>query len=227
MEGQTKGTTVVAILFRGGVVVAADRQVTMGHTLNKDFFCNKIFTLGKDAAIGIAGIPGVARPVVEATQGVLKSFERTLRRPVSFSGRLRLFRRVVTEVQGVAKELPAAYLFVGYDAEAKTPRLFYVESSGVDFESPYYLAIGSGAERVHSFLDKTWKEKITKHSLSPDTAITLAEEAIAHAADRNIATCLPEEGINIFVVTKGAIEDLSRIPDSPRASSRRRRKANA
>lgn len=220
MESAMKGTTVVAVKFEEGVVVAADRQVTMMHSLNADFSCDKILPLGRDAVVGFAGPYGIVLPVVETAKRVLKSEERTLRKSVSFMGRLQILRRVVVAVLKEFGQAPSGYIFAGFDMRRGTARIFYVESSGVPLETDFYCSIGSGMDRANSFFDEEYAPP-TGAFLRQDEAVALAERALAHTAKRNIATGSPDEGMNMFVVTRGKIEDRSRVSGRPTGPNRR------
>src|SRR4051812_49703548 len=58
------GTTIVAVSFPGGVVLAGDRRATMGNVIaQRDI--EKVFPADEYSAVGIAGTAGVAAGMVE------------------------------------------------------------------------------------------------------------------------------------------------------------------
>ena len=53
------GTTIVSLVFDGGVVMAGDRRATMGNVIaQKDI--QKVFEADSHSVIGIAGTAGIA-----------------------------------------------------------------------------------------------------------------------------------------------------------------------
>jgi proteasome beta subunit len=57
------GTTIVALTFAGGVVMAGDRRATMGNVIaQKDI--EKVFAADESSCVGIAGTAGLAVEMV-------------------------------------------------------------------------------------------------------------------------------------------------------------------
>ena len=68
------GTTIVAVTFPGGVVLAGDRRATMGNVIaQRDI--EKVFPADEYSAVGIAGTAGLAVEMVKLFQLELEHFE--------------------------------------------------------------------------------------------------------------------------------------------------------
>ncbi|HET8969752.1 MAG TPA: proteasome subunit beta, partial [Candidatus Nanopelagicales bacterium] len=67
-------TTIVALTYAGGIVMAGDRRATMGSTIAHRQM-EKVFSADDYSAIGIAGTAGVAVELVRLFQLELEHFE--------------------------------------------------------------------------------------------------------------------------------------------------------
>ena len=78
------GTTIVSLLFDGGVVMAGDRRATMGNVIaNRDM--EKVFAADDYSVVGIAGTAGIAI----SSSGSTRSSSSTTRRSRARSCRSR------------------------------------------------------------------------------------------------------------------------------------------
>src|SRR5947208_16866293 len=69
------GTTIVAVTFPGGVVLAGDRRATMGNVIaQRDI--EKVFPADEYSAVGIAGTAGLAVEMVKLFQTELEHYEK-------------------------------------------------------------------------------------------------------------------------------------------------------
>ncbi|MGH3481119.1 MAG: proteasome subunit beta, partial [Nocardioidaceae bacterium] len=69
------GTTIVAAIFRGGVLVAGDRRATSGNLIaQRDM--EKVFVVDDYSAVGIAGAAGVAVELVRLFTVELQHYEK-------------------------------------------------------------------------------------------------------------------------------------------------------
>ena len=69
------GTTIVALVCAGGVVMAGDRRATMGSLMaNRDM--DKVFATDEFSVVGIAGTAGVAIELVKLYQVELEHYEK-------------------------------------------------------------------------------------------------------------------------------------------------------
>src|SRR5436853_1261141 len=71
----THGTTVVAIRFQGGVVMAGDRRATAGYTIASRRI-EKVFAADDFSGVAIAGAAGPAVEMVKLFQVQLEHYEK-------------------------------------------------------------------------------------------------------------------------------------------------------
>ena len=69
------GTTIVAAIYAGGVVMAGDRRATMGNVIaQRDI--EKVFQADEHSVVGIAGTAGLAIELVRLFQVELEHYEK-------------------------------------------------------------------------------------------------------------------------------------------------------
>jgi proteasome beta subunit len=188
----THGTTIVALLFAGGVVIAGDRRATSGNVIaQRDI--EKVFLTDTYSAAGIAGAAGVGVEMIRLFGVELEHYEKIEGVTLSFDGKANRLASMVRQNLGAAMQgLAAIPLFVGYDTDAPDParagRIVNYDVTGHrSDESMGYHAIGSGSVFARSALKK-------RHDVGADldTTVRNALEALYDAADDDTATGGPD-----------------------------------
>jgi proteasome beta subunit len=212
----THGTTIVALLCAGGVVIAGDRRATSGNVIaQRDI--EKVFVTDNYSAAGIAGAAGIGVELVRLFTVELEHYEKIEGVPLSFDGKSNKMASMVRGNLGAAMQgLAAIPLFVGYDLDAPDParggRIVNYDVTGHrSDETLGYHAIGSGSVFARSALKK-------RHDVSADlgTAVRNAVEALYDAADDDTATGGPDLTRHIYpvVVSVTGAEGAVRRPEA-------------
>src|SRR5882757_3510552 len=207
------GTTIVALSFAGGVLIAGDRRATAGNMIaQRDI--EKVFVTDNYSAVGIAGTAGIAVELVRLFTVELAHYEKIEGVPLSLDGKVNKLAGMVRGNLGAALQgLAAIPLFVGFDEDADPARVGRIVSFdvvGSKSDETGYHAVGSGSVFARSALKK-------RHDPSADspTAIHTALEALYDAADDDTATGLPDlsRGIYPAVITITPAEGSVRHSD--------------
>jgi proteasome beta subunit len=208
------GTTIVALTFSGGVLIAGDRRSTMGNVIaQRDI--EKVFITDSYSAVGIAGTAGIAGELVRLFTVDLEHYEKIEGVPLSLDGKVNKLAGMVRGNLGAALQgLAAIPLFVGYDTDAPDPvkagRIVSFDVVGSKSEEIGYHSVGSGSVFARSALKK-------RHDADADlpTAVRTAVEALYDAADDDTATGLPDLSRHIYplVITITGEEGAVRRPD--------------
>ncbi len=207
-------TTIVALVFREGVVIAGDRRATSGSMIaQRDI--EKVFITDTYSAIGFAGVAGFGLQMVRLYTVELEHYEKMEGVPLSLEGKANKLASMVANNLGAALQgLVAVPLFVGYDTEAepaKAGRIVTYDATGGRYDEwQGYHAVGSGSVFAKSSLKKI-------HTTDADRATTIrnAVEALYDAADDDTATGGPDltRGIYPVVVSITAAEGAVRHLD--------------
>jgi proteasome beta subunit len=184
----THATTICALRYRDGVVMAGDRRATAGNLIAHRAM-DKIYAADRHSGVAIAGAAGAAMEMVKLFQLQLEHYEKLEGMPLSFEGKAN------TLAQMVRSNLPAAMqmgmvvvpLFAGYDLRRGRGRIFTYDYTGGRYEETDYQAEGSGGRDARSTIKLRWREGMT-----PEEAIELAVEGLYEAADEDSATGGPD-----------------------------------
>ncbi|MGH4015218.1 MAG: proteasome subunit beta [Pseudonocardiaceae bacterium] len=209
------GTTIVAAVFRGGVLIAGDRRATSGNIIaQRDM--EKVFVVDDYSAVGIAGAAGVAVEIVRLFAVELQHYEKIEGVSLTLDGKAnKLAGMVRGNLEAAMRGLAALPLFVGYDLDAADPdragRIVSYDVAGGRYEeSAGYTAVGSG-----SLFARTALKKLHDPDLDYDAAVRVVIEALYDAADDDTATAGPDMVRRIYpvVVTVTAADGAVRLPD--------------
>lgn len=194
------GTTIVALTFKGGVVIAGDRRATMGNVIaQRDM--KKVFITDDYSAVGIAGTAGIAVEIVRLYAVELRHYEKIEGVSLSLDGKAnRLSAMIKGNLDAALAGLAVVPLFAGFDIDAADPdragRIVSYDVTGGRYEdSQGFQAVGSG-----SLFAKSALKKLYDPDADADTAVKTAIEALYDAADDDSGTGGPDVVRRIYPV---------------------------
>jgi proteasome beta subunit len=204
------GTTIVALTFADGVIIAGDRRATAGNVIaQRDI--EKVFVTDAYSAIGIAGSAGLALQMVRLYSVELEHYEKIEGVPLSFDGKANKLAQSVAANLGAAMQgFVVVPLFVGFDPDAepgKGGRIVNYDATGGRYDELLgYNSVGSGSVFAKSALKK-------RHDPAADleSALRTAVEALYDAADDDSATGGPDltrglYPIAVSITAEGAVK---------------------
>lgn len=187
------GTTILALVFADGVVLAGDRRATMGNLIaNRDM--DKVFATDEFSAVGIAGTAGVAIELVKLYQVELEHYEKIEGTLMSLEGKAnRLATMLRSNLSLAMQGLSVLPLFAGFDPQTRSGRIFTYDVTGGCYPERDHHSIGSGSLFARGALKKLW------HPQMPvEQAVAVAVEALYDAAEDDSATGGPDVGRQIW-----------------------------
>jgi proteasome beta subunit len=186
------GTTIVAVSYRGGVLIAGDRRATMGNLLaSRDM--EKVYITDTFSAAGIAGTAGVAIEMIRLFAVELEFYEKIEGVSLTFDGKSNKLSKMVRDnLPAALQGLAVVPILVGYDDQAADPdkagRIISYDVVGGRSEERFgYTATGSGSMFAKSSLKKTYT-----HGIDQERALHIALEALLDASDDDTATGGPD-----------------------------------
>ncbi|KWX05738.1 proteasome subunit beta [Carbonactinospora thermoautotrophica] len=203
------GTTIVAVVFRDGVVMAGDRRATMGNVIaQRDI--EKVYPADDYSCIGIAGSAGMALEIVRLFQVELEHYEKIEGNPLSLDGKANKLAQMIRANLGMAMQgLAVVPLFAGYDLDRNEGRIFSYDVTGGRYEEHSFHSVGSGSLFARGALKKLYRE-----GLSTEEAILACVHALYDAADDDSATGSPDLTRKIYPVVAAVTADgFRRISD--------------
>ena len=191
----THGTTVCAIRYADGVVMAGDRRATSGNLIAHRAI-EKVFPADDHSGVAIAGAAGPAMEMVKLFQLQLEHYEKVEGHALSLEGKAnQLGQMVRAHLPAAMTGLAVVPLFAGYDLRRAAGRLFQYDVTGGRYEESNYAATGSGSLHAGTVIKLGFGE-----SLERGDAIDLALRALFEAADEDAATGGPDPIRGIFPV---------------------------
>ena len=180
-------TTIVALEFAGGAVMAGDRRSTMGNLIaNRDM--EKVFAADEYAVIGIAGTAGLAIELVKLYQVELEHYEKIEGTLMSVEGKANRLASMIRAQLGLAMQgLAVVPLFAGYDVDDRGGRIYSYDVTGGCYREHDHHGVGSGSLFARGSMKKLWRP-----GLDADVAVRVALEALYDAADDDSATGGPD-----------------------------------
>ena len=204
------GTTILALRFADGIVMAGDRRATEGFSI-ADRRMEKVFPADDFSAVAIAGAAGPAVDIVRLLQVELEHYEKLEGDRLSLEGKANRLAQMIKQNFPLAMQgLVVVPLFGGYDLRRAEGRIFRYDAVGGRYEDIDFHATGSGGVHAKASLKKSYRP-----DLGQADAVRAAIEALVDASDEDAATGGPDLERNIFpIVALVTSMGYSVVPDA-------------
>jgi proteasome beta subunit len=186
------GTTIVALKYPGGVLLAGDRRSTQGNMIaGRDV--QKVYITDDYTATGIAGTAAIAVEFARLYAVELEHYEKLEGVPLTFAGKVnRLAIMVRSNLAAAMQGLIALPLLAGYDLDDPDPQgagrvVSFDAAGGWNIEEEGYQSVGSGSIFAKSAIKKLYSQVV-----DGDSGLRVAVESLYDAADDDSATGGPD-----------------------------------
>ncbi len=181
------GTTIVALRYADGVVMAGDRRATEGYSIAHRAI-EKVFPADRHSGVSIAGAAGPATEMVRLFQTELEHYEKVEGTALSLEGKANKLSQMIRANLPMAMEgLAVVPIFAGYDLRRRSGRIFKYDLTGGRYEEDDFHATGSGGRDARTTIKLGYRD-----GLDREAAIELAIEGLYEAADEDSATGGPD-----------------------------------
>ncbi len=208
--GVPHATTVVAVRYVDGVVMAGDRRATAGNLISHRAM-EKVVEADRHSAVAIAGAAGPAMEMVRLFQLQLEHYEKVEGTSLSLEGKANQLSMMVRgNLPAAMSGMVVVPIFGGYDLRRKTGRLWDFDVTGGRYEEKDYVATGSGSLHAGTVIKLGYQPDLDR-----DAAINLVCRALWEAADADSATGGPDALRGIYpIVAEVTAAGFRRVPDS-------------
>ncbi len=186
----TEGTTILALRYRDGVLVAGDRRATMGNVMVYDR-ADKVLCIDDDSVLALSGSPAMAYEIARLLEISFQHYRRSQLQVLSLDGKLRILSRLMREnlpmaMQGIGAVVP---IFSSYDAVAETGKIYFYDVLGAQFETVDYCTTGSGSPAIRGALyyQNRWGDEPLAE-MEEARSLTLILKMLETAAEFDTAT---------------------------------------
>ena len=186
-------TTIVAIRYADGVVMAGDRRATAGSSIAQRAV-EKVHPADRFSGIAIAGSAGFGLELIRLFQLQLEHYEKLEGQVLSLEGKANQLAQMVRQHLPMAMQgFVVVPLFAGYDLRRQAGRIYTYDPTGGRYEETDFHADGSGGRDARTTVKLGWTEDMAR-----DATIELAVQALYEAADEDSATGGPDAVRGIY-----------------------------
>lgn len=175
----TESTTILAVRYQGGVVIAGDRRATAGTAILYDR-ADKVLEVDPYSVLAISGSPAMAFEIARVLEHSFKYYRRSQLQELSLEGKLRMLSNLIRNnlpmaLQGIGAVIP---IFASYDLDAveeKAGKIFFYDALGAQFECADFATTGSGSVWIRGalyYVDR-WEKRLDTMNLEESTGLVL------------------------------------------------------
>jgi len=190
-----KGTTTLGLVFKDGIVAAAEHRATMG-TLIAHKVAKKIFKIDEHMLLTTAGLVGDAQLLARFLRVEAELYKLEREGPMPVRGAATLMANILNQ----RKFYPYYVQLIIAGVDNTGPHIFSLDAAGGAIED-IYTTTGSGSPYVFGVLEDNYRKDMTE-----EEAIDLAIRAMTAAMKRDAAS---GDGMDIVVITKKGYRELS------------------
>ena len=183
------GTTVLALRYKDGVLLLADRRATAGNLIMFDQ-AEKIISLDDSTVVAISGAFARSIEVCRYLKHSFKYYRRSVLQEMSLEGKLTEISRALAgnapmAMQGIGVFLP---IVAAYDKESQQFGVYFFDGAGARFQNGSYACAGSGSERIRGVFEYIARSKGQWQERSLNEVLSDGLEMLDIAADLDSAT---------------------------------------
>ena len=210
----TEGTTILAIRYCDGVLVAGDRRATAGNMVLYDR-ADKVIDLDAYSVMAISGSPAVAFEIARVLEHSFQYYRRRQLQEMSLNAKLRRLSLLIKDnipmaIQGIGAVIP---IFATFDRKDECGKIFFYDALGAQFESTDFTTTGSGSPAIRGamYFQNRWGGRKFSE-MARDEAVGLAMQLLDTAGEYDSATGRYERVADIFptvkTITASGLEDI-------------------
>jgi proteasome alpha subunit len=197
MEAVKKGSTVVGVVGKDCVIIAADKRIT--HPLIVSSSLEKIFKVDSHIGVATSGLVADGRKVVDEGRVEAQRNRILYNKPIEVNSLVKYLcdlAQLFTQYGGI-RPFGVSLLIAGEDESGL--KLFETDPSGTPTEWKA-TALGEGRAEIIEFLEKSYKD-----NMGLDEAIVLALKSLKKVIKKK----LEPDRIEVGVVHKKLFRELS------------------
>ncbi len=204
-----RGTTVLALKYDKGVMVAGDRLATAGYQVaSRDV--RKVYPVDTHSLIAIAGAAGPCIEMARLMSIELEHYEKIEGAQLELDGKANKLSAMIRANMPMAMQgLAIVPIFAGYDLRRNHGRIWKFDITGGRYEEQDFDTTGSGGTFAKDSLKKVWRRDATQGD-----AVAMAIEALTDAADDDRGTGGVDLLRGIFPIVCACSEDgIVEVPE--------------
>ena len=205
----THGTTVLAVRYNDGVIMAGDRRATAGNEIAHRSV-EKVQPADSHSGVAFAGAASPAIEMVRLFQTQLEHYEKVEGVTLSLEGKANQLGQMIRQNLPMAMQgFVIVPLFAGFDVRRGTGRIFTYDPTGGPYEEEDFSTTGSGGRLARTAIKLAFRDGMAR-----EEAVESAIQALYEAADEDTATGGPDVVRGIYpTVATITTDGFERVPD--------------
>ena len=210
----TEGTTILALRYREGVLVAGDRRATAGNMVLYDR-ADKVIALDDYSVMAISGSPAIAFEIARVLAHSFQYYRRRQLQEMSLEAKLRRLSLLIRDnlpmaIQGIGAVIP---ILATYDRTDERGKIYFYDAMGAQFESTDFTTTGSGSPAIRGvmYYQNRWGGRPLAE-LDREEAAGMALQLLDTASEYDSATGRYERTADIFpsvkTITASGLSDV-------------------
>jgi proteasome beta subunit len=195
VEDLKTGTTTVGLIYKDGIVLAADMRASMGH-LAYDEESKKLYKITDKIAVTNAGAVGDSLAVLRFLISQAQLYE--VERQTSITPKA--LTTLVSNILNATRAYPYMVQFIIAGLNT-VPEIYEVTPFGGVLKRERYAVSGSGTEPAMTTLDQNYRK-----GMNEDEAIRLAVKAVNAGKKRDVFS--GGKSVSVMLVNKNGVQDL-------------------
>lgn len=210
----TEGTTILALKYCDGVIVAGDRRATAGNAVITDR-ADKVIDIDEVSVMAISGSPAMAYEIARILGHSFQYHRRRQLQEMSLEAKLRRLSLLVRDnlpmaMQGIGAVIP---ILATYDRRDGRGKIFFYDALGAQFEGTDFATTGSGSPGIRGamyYLNRWGGRPFAE--LDQEEGVGLSLRLLFTASEHDSATGRYERAADVFpsvkTITAGGIQDV-------------------
>ena len=205
----TEGTTILALRYRDGVLIAGDRRATAGNTVVYDR-ADKVIDIDHYSVMAISGSPAIAYEIARVLEHSFQYHRRRQLQEMSLEAKLRRLSLLIRDnlpmaMQGIGAVIP---IFSTFDKRDNRGKIFFYDALGAQFESTDFSTTGSGSPAIRGVMYylNQWGDNPFSE-LDREAGLGMVLRLLHTASEYDSATGRLEQGADIFPTVKTITTD--------------------
>jgi 20S proteasome subunit beta 2 len=199
-QGKKTGTTIVAVVYKDGVVLGADTRATAGTEVAEKN-CEKIHYLAPNLMCCGAGTAADTEMITQMIASQLELLRMNTHSPSRIITACTLLKRRLYRYQG---HISAALILGGCDLNG--PAVYQIAPHGSTAKSNY-TTMGSGSLAAMAVMESSWKEDMTEAE-----AVQLVQRSIAAGIFNDLGS---GSNVDLCIVRTDGTKDYRRNDVQP------------
>ncbi len=200
-------TTILALCYDDGVMIAGDRRAVEGHRISSKRI-EKVYKTDRFSAMAVAGVAGLCIDMAKLFRTELEHYEKIEGERLVLDGKAnKLAHMIRHNLPAALQGLVVVPIFVGYDVHQRVGRIFKYDVVGGLYEEDQYYATGSGGKDARNTMKKLYTTP-----LDEEHALRIAIEALHDAGEEDAATAGPDSLRRIYpsikIATQEGVRDI-------------------